>query len=238
MSDREINLQSSPLAAASERSRRVIARNKEAGDSPFDLYRLYMHQERQEVLLRFFREIGLSTLQGLRVLDVGCGSGGHLRRMVDYGAKPANCYGIDPCSKSVAAARELNPNITFVEGSADHLPFPENDFDLIFQFTVFTSVLDAKIRKAIAAEVCRVLRPGGYFIWYDFAFSNPRNSNVRGISRRDITELLGGFRLRFRRVTLAPPIGRAVVKVFPSLYWILRAIPLLRTHYFCFAQKP
>jgi ubiquinone/menaquinone biosynthesis C-methylase UbiE len=196
-----------------------------------------MHQERQEVLLRFFREIGLSTLQGLRVLDVGCGSGGHLRRLVDYGAEPANCYGIDPCRKSLAAARELNPNITFVEGGADQLPFPENNFDLIFQFTVFTSVLDTRIRNSIAAEVRRVLRPGGYFIWYDFAVSNPRNPNVRGISRREITELLSGFRLKFLRVTLAPPIGRAVVKVFPSLYWILRAIPFLRTHYFCFAQK-
>jgi ubiquinone/menaquinone biosynthesis C-methylase UbiE len=237
MSNRGINLQSSPLAAASERSGRGIARNKEAGDSAFDLYRLYMHQERQEVLLRFFRDIGLDTLRGLRVLDVGCGSGGHLRRLVDYGAEPANCYGIDPCSKSIAAARELNPNISFVEGSAAQLPFHDNDFDLIFQFTVLTSVLDAGIRNSIAAEVRRVLRPGGYFIWYDFAFSNPRNPNVRGISRREISELLSGFRLKFLRVTLAPPIGRAIVKVFPSLYWILRAIPLLRTHYFCFAQK-
>jgi ubiquinone/menaquinone biosynthesis C-methylase UbiE len=158
--------------------------------------------------------------------------------MVDYGAAPGNCYGIDSCAESVAAARELNPNITFFEGNAEQLPFPNNDFDLIFQFTVFTSVLDDGVRRNIADEIRRVLRPGGYFIWYDFAYSNPRNANVRGISRNKVRNLLGGFHLTFRKVTLAPPIGRAAVKVFPSLYWILRSVPLLRTHYFCFAQKP
>jgi hypothetical protein len=49
---------------------------------------------------------------------------------------------------------------------------------------------------------------------------------------------LEGFHLKFRKVTLAPPIGRAAVKIFPSLYWMLSAVPFLRSHYFCFAQKP
>jgi hypothetical protein len=108
----------------------------------------------------------------------------------------------------------------------------------VFQFTVFTSVLDAGVRTDIIGEIQRVLRRGGYFIWYDFAFSNPRNQNVRGISRRQVAELLQGFQLKFQRVTLAPPVGRAAVKIFPGLYWMLHAIPFLRSHYFCFARKP
>jgi ubiquinone/menaquinone biosynthesis C-methylase UbiE len=206
--------------------------------SPFDLYGLYTHQERQEVLLRFFRELGIPSLRGMRMLDVGCGSGGHLRRMVDFGAEPENCFGIDPSAESIEAARKLNPSMTFIEGSADRLPFADEQFDLTFQFTVFTSVLDAGVRNGIVREIRRVLRPGGHFIWYDFAFSNPKNPNVRGISRREVAELLDGFRLKFRKVTLAPPVGRAAVKVSPGLYRMLRAIPFLRTHYFCFAGKP
>jgi SAM-dependent methyltransferase len=125
-----------------------------------------------------------------------------------------------------------------VEGSAVQLPFASEEFDLIFQFTVFTSVLDNEIRRAIASEVRRTLRPGGYFIWYDFAYSNPKNPNVRGIRRREIGELLSGFDLRFQKLTLAPPIGRRAVKISPLLYRALAAVPLLRTHYFCFAHKP
>lgn len=235
MLDRDLNLGSE---LASKFAQRTVGPDAELSDGVLDLYRLYIHQERQEVLLRFFRDIGLNSLKGLQILDVGCGSGGHLRRMVDYGAEPANCFGIDPCGQSIAAARELNPNVTFLEGKAEELPFRDGDFDLAFQFTVFTSLLEGCVRRKIATEIRRVLRPGGYFIWYDFAYSNPKNPNVRGISRREVKSLLLGFHLTFRKATLAPPIGRAVAKVFPPLYRILNAVPLLRTHYFCFAQKP
>ena len=235
MFNRELNVDPE---LAHKYAQRVSGARIEMSDGAFDLYRLYIHQERQEVLLRFFRDIGLNSLQGLRILDVGCGSGGHLRRMVDYRAEPENCFGIDACGKSIAAAREREPGITFLEGSAAELPFADAYFDLAFQFTVFTSVLDDSVRRKIAAEIQRVLRRGGYFIWYDFAYSNPKNPNVRGIGKKEVKDLLADFQLTFRKATLAPPIGRAVVRVFPSLYRILGAIPLLRTHYFCFAQKP
>lgn len=232
------SMQHSLLISETERIRKIFTDRKEPGDGPFDPYRVCTHQERQEALLHFFREIGLSYLKGLRVLDVGCGSGGHLRRLVDYGVEPADCFGIDLFHPSLAGARRVNPNLTFVEGSAAQLPFASDEFDLVFQFTVLTSVLDTQIRRAIVSEIRRVLRSGGYFIWYDFAYSNPKNPNVRGIGRSEIKELLAGFRLRFRKVTLAPPIGRRAAKLFPFLYRTLATVSLLRSHYFCFAQKP
>jgi|HubBroStandDraft_6_1064221.scaffolds.fasta_scaffold79439_2 ubiquinone/menaquinone biosynthesis C-methylase UbiE len=238
MTNRAPQATSSTVSAESDRVRGVYVGRREVSDGPLDLYGLCMHQERQEILLRFFRELGLASLAGLRILDVGCGSGGQLRRMIDFGAEPANCFGIDLFRKSLAGGRTVNPNLHFVEGSGEQLPFPSSSFDLAFQFTVFTSVLDAAVRRSMAAEILRVLRPGGHFVWYDFAYSNPRNPNVRGIGRREISELLSGFRLAFRRVTLAPPIGRAAVKFSPSIYRVLNTIPLLRSHYFCFAQKP
>ena len=232
------NVQRPAVSAETDRVREVFAGRRETTDGPLDLYAFCTHQERQEVLLRFFREIGLTSLRGLRILDVGCGSGGNLRRIIDFGAEPANCFGIDLFRKSLAGAQQLNPNITFIEGSGAELPFPNGEFDLVFQFTVFTSVLEVSVRRAMASEILRTLRPGGYFVWHDFAYSNPRNDKVRGIGRREIRKLLADFSLKFRRVTLAPPIGRAAVKISPSFYRVLNAIPLLRSHYFCFAQKP
>ena len=225
------------LASEAERIREIFANRKDPGEGPLDLFRLYEHQERQQALVLFFREVGLSSLNGLRILDVGCGSGGQLRRLTDFGAQPENCYGIDLFRPSLTAARRQNPNITFLEGSAAELPFASGEFDFVFQFTVFTSVLDAHIRQAMASEVHRVLRPGGYFIWYDFLYSNYKNPNVRGIGRGEIGDLLRGFHLRFQKVTLAPPIGRRASKISRALYRFLAAIPMLRTHCFCFAQK-
>jgi SAM-dependent methyltransferase len=238
MPDTAPHAQSSSLVVESERVRDVFTGRKEVSDGPLDLFGLCTHLERHETLAQFFRGVGLRSLSGLRILDVGCGSGGQLRRMTDFGAEPANCYGIDLFRKTLLAGRALNPNIHFLEGSGAQLPFATAAFDLIFQFTVFTSVLDSSARRSIAGEIFRVLRPGGYFIWYDLAYSNPRNLNVRGIGRREISELLAEFRIKFRRATLAPPIGRAAVRFSPTLYRILNAVPLLRSHCFCFAQKP
>lgn len=232
-----MGLADSMRSADAGRVRRVFEERKEAGDGLFDAFRLQTHQERYEELLRFFRDVGLSSLEKLRVLDVGCGSGGHLRRMADFGVEPGNCFGVDLFRKSLCNARRLNPNIHFLEAHGARLPFSDEAFDLVFQFTMLTSVLDDQLRREIVHEMQRVLRPGGYLIWYDFAYSNPKNPNVRGIGRKEIRQLLGSFRLRLRRVTLAPPIGRPAARVSPLLYRLLAAVPLLRSHYYCFAQK-
>jgi ubiquinone/menaquinone biosynthesis C-methylase UbiE len=234
---RKLKVKPLTIAAESERIRRVFGERKESGGGQFEPFRLQTHQERQERLLAFFRESGLESLQDLKLLDIGCGSGGQLRRMTDFGAEPANCFGIDLFRKSLGDARRVNPNISFAEANAAQLPFAGGAFDIVFQFTVVTSVLENHIRREIAAEIHRVLRPGGYFIWYDFAYSNPRNPNVRGVGHKEIKELLDGFRLQFSKITLAPPIGRPAARISPILYRMLAAIPLLRTHYFCFAQK-
>jgi ubiquinone/menaquinone biosynthesis C-methylase UbiE len=238
MSHNPFNLPPSAISSESSRIRSVFGQRNEIGDGPFDLYRLLTHLERQEILVRFFRTLGFESLHGMKILDVGCGSGGQLRRLVDFGAEPCRCFGVDLDHNGLVRGRDLNPTTSFIEGSAAQLPFADGEFDLVFQFTVLTSVLDATLKRSIASEIHRVLRPGGCFVWYDFVYSNPKNPNVRGISRREISELLRGFQLNFQRATLAPPIGRRAVRISPLLYRALNCIPLLRSHYFCFATKP
>lgn len=233
----ELNLKAQAISAESERIRRVFEERKEPGAGQFDPFRLLTQQERQERLLAFFREAGLESLRDFKILEIGCGSGGQLRRLTDFGADPAYCFGIDLFRKSLGEARRVNPNISFAEANAAQLPFASDAFDFVFQFTVITSVLDGQLRREIAKEIRRVLRPAGYFISYDFAYSNPKNPNTRGIGRNETRELLDGFRLRFHKLTLAPPIGRPAARISPFLYRLLAAVPFLRTHYFCFAQK-
>jgi SAM-dependent methyltransferase len=221
----------------SARIRSVFEKRVELSEGPLDLYGLYAHVERQLALVRFFRRIGLCSLAGLRILDVGCGSGGHLRRLVDYGAEPGRCFGVDLFRPSLTRGHALNPSVSFLEASGASLPFLDGSFDLIFQSTVFSSVLGEELHRKMADEIHRVLRPGGYFIWYDFAYSNPQNPNVQGIAPGKLRRLLEGFELEFQRVTLAPPLGRPSARISATLYRLLSALPFLRTHYFCFARK-
>src|SRR5438132_938145 len=113
----------------------------------------------------------------MKILDVGCGGGTLLRYLYDFGAKPKDCFGVDVLEDTLHAAKELSPNVGFFIASAARLPFGDETFDLVFQSLVFTSVLNPEIKRAMASEVLRVLRKGGWFVWYDFTYDNPQNPN-------------------------------------------------------------
>lgn len=201
------------------------------------LYARYMVYERTGLLLHVFRKLNVKTLAGLRILDVGCGGGTQLRYLFDFGAQPWNLVGVDLLDNVLRGAKYLTPNVGFCVANAAKLPFCDQAFDLVFQSLVFTAVLDLRIKQAMAAEVLRVLRPGGRFVWYDFMYDNPRNRNVKGISKREIRELLPGCKSQFWRLTLAPPIGRTVAALSPFLFHLLSQFPFLCTHYLCIAEK-
>jgi hypothetical protein len=56
-------------------------------------------------------------------------------------------------------------------------------FDIVMQFTVFTSIPDSDLKHRIAAEMCRLPKPDDQLIWYDYQNNKPRNPNVRGVGK-------------------------------------------------------
>jgi hypothetical protein len=99
------------------------------------------------------------------------------------------------------------------------------------QSTVFTSILAHDIKKRVAMEMIRVTRRGGAILWYDYFRNNPRNSDVRAVPATEIRELFPKCAIQLERLTLAPPLARAVAPASWALAALLEAIPLLRTHY-------
>jgi hypothetical protein len=75
-------------------------------------------------------------------------------------------------------------------------------------------------------------------LWYDFTVDNPRNPDVRGVPPGRVRQLFPAGRIDVRRVTLAPPLARRVVRWHPALYTAFNALPLLRTHALCWIAKP
>ena len=214
----------------------------QAGDGFFgygDLAHVYRIHERYRETLRLLRAAGYHPLSNLHILDVGCGDGNMLRQFLQWGATPERLAGIELRPEPVQKALHLNPNLDVRRGSATEIPWPDASFDLVCQHTVFTSILDPAMKRQIAAEMSRVLRPRGAMLWYDFMYSNPRNPDVRGVKAGEIRSLFPGFEMHLRRITLAPPISRRLPKsLLPVLHPLLAAIPLLRTHYLGLLVKP
>lgn len=215
----------SRIRAVYERRR---AEGRDARYTVFDranFFRL-LHLERS--LAEALRAEGLTDLASLRALDVGCGGGWWLRTLLRWGARPELLAGNDLLPEAVAAARAIHPALAISEGSAESLAYPDASFDLVSQFTVFSSILDRPLQRRAAAEMRRVLRPGGVLLWYDFTV-NPRNRDTRGLGRAELAALFPGV-ARVRRVTLAPPLARLIVPLSWPAASALELLPPLRTH--------
>jgi hypothetical protein len=100
-----------------------------------------------------------------------------------------------------------------------------------------TSILDDGMKKAVAIEMLRVLKPAGIILWYDFLFNNPKNPQVRGIGAREIRALFPDCLVTLRRITLAPPIARRLVPVTWIGALLLEKITFLNTHYLGIIRK-
>jgi len=204
----------------------------------FNSGHLYIVQGLERCLLESIAECGFSSLEKSRILEIGCGSGHWLREFVKWGALPENVVGIDLLNDRVFEARRLCPKGVEVHcGSATELLFSSASFDLVIQCTMFTSILDINVKKQIAGEMCRVLKPKGLILWYDYHVNNPRNPNVRGIKKREVHELFPNCTIEFRNVTLAPPVARWLVSYSWLACYLLEKIPWLCTHYLAVIRK-
>jgi SAM-dependent methyltransferase len=196
-------------------------------------------QELERALVRWIEASGQRPVSEKQVLEVGCGTGDGLLQLLRLGFTPENLIGYELLPQRALVARKRLPEGTeIICGDAASSSFEEASFDIVMQSTVFTSLLDEGFRQRLAARMWALARGGGGILWYDFAFDNPRNPDVRGVPVRRVRELFPAGELRTWRVTLAPPLSRAATRLHPAAYSLLNVVPLLRTHRLCWIEKP
>lgn len=239
MTDRQ-----SDSRAALEAARIRAETARRGRELPADLYdpsrpgHLFLRQGQERALARALGGAGLLPLAGRRILEIGCGSGRWLELLRAFGADEERLAGVDLEPDRLATAASRLPRADLREADATALSWPDASFDVVLQATVFTSILDAQVRRQVAAEMARVLAPGGAVVWYDFRVDNPRNPHVRGVRRRELAALFPGFRLRVRRVTLAPPLARLLAPRAVWLATLIEACRILDTHDMAVLLKP
>jgi len=106
---------------------------------------------RRDALLR----AGLK--KGMKVLDVGVGTGLVAAQECIITGDPALVTGVDP-SPGMMAASKLPKTMVLIEGRAESLPFPDNHFDFLSLGYALRHISDLSVAFT---EFERVLKPGG-----------------------------------------------------------------------------
>lgn len=198
----------------------------------------HMYYERTETIISLLTKYVDKPLENIKILEVGCGKGENLSSFLSWGIPPENISGNDLIEERICFARKRLPMEVKLEcGDASKLG--NRQYDVVFASTVFTSILDKELRQQLACHMWDMVAEGGAVLYYDFIFSNPKVTYVKSISLNEIKKLFPNGKFYYKRVTLAPPLGKFVLDIIGStlLYRLLLAIPLLRTHVMCVIKK-
>ena len=197
---------------------------------------LYYRQALEKIVVKLFNDMDID-LEPLKVLDVGCGTGGFLRYLTSIGATPEFLHGVDLMEYRIEQARKLSPpTIDFYHGDAQKLAYPDFSFDMVSQLTVFSSFHEEGLREKIAREMDRVLRPGGILLWYDLRTGH--SATARGIELDAIVSFFPNYSMQ-RCSRIHPKWASSLALRSILLAEIAGNLPLLiKTHLLCFMKKP
>lgn len=130
-----------------------------------------------EPINRVVRQIALKMYtpkKGMRILDVGCGTGLNLELYRQAGCET---WGIDLSPSMLDVARDrLGRQANLYAGDATDMPYTDRFFDLVVAMLTIHE-MSKEIRQEVLCEMVRVVKPGGHLIITDFhpgPFSFPK----------------------------------------------------------------
>jgi ubiquinone/menaquinone biosynthesis C-methylase UbiE len=222
-------------------------------EDPLMALPLAASDERNRYGIQLYHRVATQAdLNGKQVLEVSCGHGGgasYLMRTLG----PASYTGLDFNADGIAFCRRRHklPALDFVHGDAESLPFADQSFDAVIN--VEASHAYPRLPRFLA-EVVRVLRPGGHFLYADLRgrteFSGWEaalvDTQMRQVSARVINaEVLRGMEKNSQRsldlIRVLPAFVRPFARRFAGVpgTWIYRDIQSGQIEYrmYCFTKN-
>lgn len=187
-------------------------------------YSRFSDEERSEKLKQLAKEF-LDITSNSTILEIGAGQGGNIPLLKEVGFNDQTIFVNELLPERIEHVKRNYPGIKVFEGNALEIDF-NTKFDCIFQSTVFTSILNDTDRVMLANKMWDLLKPGGIILWYDFIYNNPGNADVKKVSIAEVKKIFPlAIKTKIIKVTLAPPIGRRVGKLY-NLFNVI----FLRSH--------
>jgi ubiquinone/menaquinone biosynthesis C-methylase UbiE len=193
-------------------------------------------ERRDGLLAELLQRARVWPLSGRRVMELGCGDGAGIQSLLRLGVVPQDLTAVDFRESAIKRTSTAFPQVNLAQADAARTEFPDETFDIVSLFTVFSSV-SKTMQQQVAHEVDRVLKVGGVVLWYDMRFRNPANPHVHPVSRASLSRMFPGYEIELLSATLVPQLARHLPlcdKLFPLLY----AVPFLHTHWAGVLQKP
>lgn len=166
-------------------------------------------------------------MRDVSVLEVGSGTGTNLAWLLELGADPKKCTGIDVMAESVGVAKERLPGVRFFVGD-----FSTTDvggpFDVVMIIAVLTSIKDPALKRAMMKKCFSLVRPGGMLFFYDYMIhgEDPGSENYKRISYKEFDEYTEGRKVFWHKrdllkasfaESLVPRFGVVAAEVVQAL---------------------
>jgi ubiquinone/menaquinone biosynthesis C-methylase UbiE len=135
----------------SEQASLFVERYSTIADDPYENCFKYSRYLLDKWLDKFIPAKG----DGLKMLDLGCGSGYHLAK---YRERGFDLVGVDGSEEMLKQARTINPEIEFHQGDVTNVPLPDASFDYLVCIEVLRYLPDI---GPCVSEIARLLKPGG-----------------------------------------------------------------------------
>lgn len=154
-------------------------------------------------IIQLFLSSNFIDIKNYRILDAGCGNGQDLRKFIELGAKPANCYGIDFAENAIDFARENSPPaVTYKTSELHETGFEDDFFDIIVSFNTIVNFPDNEYLKKINDEFRRVIKDNGMLLLICAISADAQNKEgfikipVRIFTLDEVQRLFPDFTLR------------------------------------------
>lgn len=138
----------------------------------FEKYFINSEKHAEQIINRAEKLLQYVNLKEARnYLEVGCGIGSVCKRVAEKYTWSVTGVDVDP--EQIKLAQESSqdvPNIRFLAADATNLPFPDREFDIVLSFGTTHHISNW---LGALSEMRRVLKPEGYFIYYDFVYKRP-----------------------------------------------------------------